>query len=289
MRVCLKCATRFDSSGWRCPSCGFAPSIVDGVPIFAPALANGNARDASYAYDQLYSAESRHFWFINRSRLIAWAIARYFPAVRSVFDIGCGTGGVVRALQAALPRVRLAAGDAHVSGLAFARQHAPHVSFVQVDIRQLPYDSEFDVIGVFDVLEHLDDDEQALRELHRATAAGGGLVVTVPQHRFLWSALDDYSRHRRRYDRQDLLAKIARAGYVVDRATSFMTLTLPAQVASRLRKRDIATLDAAAEMRLSPFVNRLLGIICAVERSAIAVGVSLPVGGSLLVVARKAA
>jgi len=288
MRLCLNCSMRFDSTGWTCPACGFAPAVVDGVPILAPTLADGNCEDAIYAYDEVFAAESQHFWFINRNELIAWAIARYFPAVRSLFDMGCGTGGVVKALRGALPSVRLAAGDAHVSGLAFARLQAPDVSFVQLDIRQLPYDAEFDVIGVFDVLEHLDDDEHALRELHRATAPGGGLVVTVPQHRFLWSALDDHSRHRRRYGRRELIAKIVRAGYTIERATSFMALTLPAQVASRLRQQDRATLDASAEMRSSPLLNRIFGGVCALERIAITAGLSFPIGGSLLVVARKA-
>jgi len=288
MRLCVNCSVKFDATGWTCPACGFAPSVVDGVPILAPALAGGNASDATYAYDEVFAAESQHFWFINRNELIAWAIARYFPEVRSFFDMGCGTGGLVKALHRALPSVHLAAGDAHVSGLAFARLQAPDVSFVQLDIRQLPYDGEFDVIGVFDVLEHLDDDELALRELHRAIAPRGGLIVTVPQHRFLWSALDDHSRHRRRYARRDLCEKLVSAGYTIERVTSFMTLTLPAQFASRLRQQDRATLDASAELRSNPVLNRLFGRMCAVERIAIAAGVSFPVGGSLLVVARKA-
>ena len=80
------------------------------------------------------------------------------------------------------------------------------------------------------------------------------MIVTVPQHQFLWSALDEYSHHRRRYGRQDLVDKIARAGYTVQRATSFMTLTLPAQVASRFRLQRIETLNPAAEMALNPIV-----------------------------------
>ncbi len=152
----------------------------------------------------------------------------------------------------------------------------PDVAFAQLDIRKLPYDREFDVVGAFDVLEHLDDDEQALREMHRATTVGGGLIVTVPQHRFLWSALDDYSHHRRRYTPPSRWsASIERAGYVVERATSFMTLTLPAQLASRVRKQNLATLDPAAEMRLNPVINGILGALCGVERAAIAAGVSL--------------
>jgi SAM-dependent methyltransferase len=287
MRMCLSCAATFEATGWSCPRCGYAPELVDGLPLFAPDLARGNPEDAAYGYDALYAAESRHFWFVNRSRLIAWAIARYFPGVRSLFDAGCGTGGVLRALRAALPHLRLSAGDAHVSGLAFARRQLPDVSFVQLDVRQMPFDGEFDLVGLFDVLEHLDDEMHVLREIHRATRPGGGLIVTVPQHRWLWSALDEYSHHRRRYSRGDLLTKIRRAGFTIDRVTSFMALTLPAQLAARLRKRRLATLDPGAELALGPAVNGVLGAICAVERTAIGAGLSLPVGGSLMVVARR--
>jgi SAM-dependent methyltransferase len=270
-----------------CAACGFAPSIVEGVPVLAPDLARGNPTDADYGYQDLHTAEGSHFWFTNRSQLIAWAARRYFPDARSFFDVGCGTGGVLDRLHSSLPDLRLAGADALLSGLAFARRLLPDVAFAQVDIRTLPYDREFDVVGAFDVLEHLDDDEQALREMYRSTTIGGGLIVTVPQHQFLWSALDDYSHHRRRYARRQLIGAIERAGYVVQRATSFMTLTLPAQLASRLRKQNLATLNPAQEMKLNPVLNGVLGALCRVERAAIAMGASLPAGGSLLVVARR--
>jgi SAM-dependent methyltransferase len=257
------------------------------VTILAPEIAQGNPADAEYGHEELHAAEDRHFWFTSRSRLIAWAIERYFPDVQSLFDAGCGTGGVLAALRARLPRVHFAAGDALLAGLAFARRRLPEIAFVQIDLRRLPYDREFDLIGMFDVLEHLDEDEQALREMFRSTRPGGGLIVTVPQHQFLWSALDEYSHHRRRYSRQELVDKISRAGYAIQRATSFMSVTLPLQFAARLRQQDVVTLDPAAEMRLKPAVNRVLRAMCSVERAAIALGVSFPAGGSLLLVARR--
>ena len=276
-----------NGDGWNCPACAFVPAVVDGVPILAPELARGNPEDADYGYDELHAAEASHFWFMNRSQLIAWSARRYFPDATSFFDVGCGTGGVLHALRTSMPGVRLAGADALLSGLAYARQQLPGLALTQIDIRRLPYDREFDVVGAFDVLEHLDDDQHALEEIYRSTTIGGGLIVTVPQHPFLWSALDDYSHHRRRYTRPQMIDAIERAGYVVERATSFMTLTLPAQLISRLRKQSLATLNPAAEMRLNPVVNAILGAVCRVERTAIAAGVSLPIGGSLLVVARR--
>ena len=112
MRRCLECAATFDGDGWQCPRCGFAPPIVDGLPLLAPEIAAGNPEDATYDYARVRAVEAEHFWFTGRSRLIAWAIERYFPAVRSMFDVGCGTGGVIAALNRdcrrfdSLPRTR---------------------------------------------------------------------------------------------------------------------------------------------------------------------------------------
>jgi len=268
-------------------NCGFAPSMIDGVPVLAPELAGGNPADAAYAYQDLRDAEERHFWFTSRHRLIAWAIRRYFPDARTFFDVGCGTGGVLAALRPILPRLRFSAGDALIAGLAFAKAQLPDVSFVQIDLRRLPFECEFDLFGAFDVLEHLDDDGLALREMFRSTKPGGGVILTVPQHQFLWSALDDYSHHRRRYRRRDLIDKVKGAGYHVLRATSFMTLTMPLQLLSRARQQNAATLDPAGEMRLNPAVNATLATMCAAERAAVRAGVSFPFGGSLLVVAGR--
>jgi SAM-dependent methyltransferase len=257
------------------------------LPVFAPDLAAGGAGDADYRLDALTQAEQRHFWFVSRFRLIAWAISRYFPSCRSLLDVGCGTGGVLAALQARLPGVRLEAADALTSALHYAAKRLPGVAFAQADIGRLPYDQEFDVIGAFDVIEHLDDDERALREMFRASAPGGGLVVTVPQHPFLWSAVDQFSHHRRRYTRRELQRKLIGAGFRIERMTSFTTLLLPALMAARLTERNPETFDPVAELRIGAATNALFRLLSDIEHAAIRAGLSFPAGGSLLAVARR--
>src|SRR5437867_279279 len=112
MRRCVSCETTLDVAGWNCPRCHFVPAVVDGVPVLAPELARGNPTDANYGYDELHAAEDHHFWFTNRSQLISWATRRHFSGVTSLFDVGCGTGGVLAALRAAFPAVRFAGADA---------------------------------------------------------------------------------------------------------------------------------------------------------------------------------
>jgi SAM-dependent methyltransferase len=286
MRVCQQCDGRFDSEGWRCPACGFVPAALNGIPVLAPALAAANASDAAYLHDDLAAAEARHFWFDARNRLIIAALARYFPAARAFLDLGCGTGGVLTAIDRERRDLALCAGDALLAGLERAKRRVPRASFVQLDVRRLPYDREFDVIGIFDVLEHLDDDEAVLREVRRATKPGGGVIITVPQHPSLWSAVDEFSRHRRRYTRAGLLETVRRAGFDVERVTSFMTFILPVLLLSRFGKRDRATLDPVAELNIARAPNAVLRELCRLEAATIAAGWSWPVGGSLLVVAR---
>ena len=89
------------------------------------------------------------------------------------------------------------------------------------------YAAEFDAIGAFDVLEHIVDDEMVLRETNKALKSGGGLLLTVPQHQFLWSAADESARHVRRYSSRDLREKVERAGFKVIRMTSFVSFCYP--------------------------------------------------------------
>jgi SAM-dependent methyltransferase len=287
VKLCLSCDRSFTGESWRCPVCGWQPT--NGAFLeFAPG-ADAAAGFEERGFEHLPDIEGESFWFRSRTRLIAWALRRYLPEARSLLEVGCGTGFVLAGLRRELPAVELAGAELSQAGLAAARRRLPELPLYQMDARSIPFDREFDVVAAFDVLEHVDEDEVALREMVRATAVGGGLIITVPQHPSLWSAVDEYSRHRRRYTRQDLLSKLGRAGATVVRATSFVTLLLPAMAASRLRQRRLASLDPLAEFRHARGVDRMLERVMTLELSLIAHGVPLPIGGSLLVVARRGA
>jgi ubiquinone/menaquinone biosynthesis C-methylase UbiE len=287
LRICPQCGSDRVSEQWRCSQCGYAPREEDGIPLLAPNLARGTGVDADYRHHELTEAEARHFWFVARSKLIVWAVRRYFPGAATLLDVGCGSGGVAAALGRALPAVRIVAGDVLISGLQIAKSRTPGQEFIQLDVSAIPYDAAFSVVGAFDVLEHLDDDEAVLREMWRAAVPGGGIILTVPQHRWLWSAVDDFSQHRRRYSRGELRDKVERAGFRVERVTSFMTFVLPLIAASRLAKNDVAMLDPVGELNIGTLANRALQAVCASEAALLDWGLSFPIGGSLLLVARR--
>ncbi|HEX3692607.1 MAG TPA: class I SAM-dependent methyltransferase [Solirubrobacteraceae bacterium] len=233
--------------------------------------------------------EHGSFWFRARSRLIAWALQRYFPRARSLLEIGCGTGFVLESVHRAVPQLWLVGADLHSQGLKHASARLPELDFLQLDARRIPYEREFDVIGAFDVLEHIAEDRRVLQEMHAAVKPGGGILLTVPQHPWLWSAIDEYGEHKRRYRRTDLIAKISAAGFEIQRITSFVTLLLPAMAAMRLRARlRHAPLDPTRELAISRRLTAALERVMDVERSIVVRGADLPAGGSLLVVANRA-
>jgi SAM-dependent methyltransferase len=228
--------------------------------------------------------EAGSFWFRSRNKLILWALKKHFPYVRSYLEGGCGTGYVLSAVEKAFPLWRIAGLDPFVEGLRVARKRTERAELFRADLRNLPWDDEFDLVGVFDVLEHLEDDQQALSSLRRALRPGGGILVTVPQHPRLWNSTDDMARHVRRYRRGELEKKMESAGFRVVYSTAFIFILLPFMVWSR---RGQTSGRAKLELGLPAFLDRILEIVLWVERLLIFCGFRFPVGGSRLVVGRR--
>lgn len=287
MKLCLRCTTPFSGVGWRCPACGERPAIKNGFPSFAPELAaNEGFRDDLFT--ELARLEEKNFWFSARNRLIQWALGRYFLDARNFLEVGCGTGFVLAGVGSGLPQLKLFGSEISSAGLVHAARRVAGAELFQMDAREIPFRDEFDVIGSFDVLEHIHEDEAVLREMYCAVRPGGGLVLTVPQHAFLWSQADAYACHVRRYAARDLMAKVQAAGFQVERMTSFVSLLLPLMMASRARQPVAKECcDPLAELKMGGMMNAMLEKVMDVERFAIGAGLNLPAGGSLLLVARK--
>ena len=290
MRVCLACgSTRIDEA-WTCGDCGHRPATLDGYPAFAPDLAAENAGFRSEFFDELAALEARSWWFRARNDLIAWAATRFAPECDRFLEIGCGTGFVLGGIHAALPSAELWGSEIFSAGLAIAAERVPSARFIQMDARTIPFRDEFDVIGAFDVIEHIEEDEAVLREVNEALRPGGTLLLTVPQHPALWSPQDVHAGHVRRYTAAGLRRKVEAAGFEIVRAASFVSLLLPMMFASRLRMRGATNdpdFDAIDTLRQPRAVNVALEAVMTVERSLIRRGLSFPAGGSLLMVARK--
>jgi SAM-dependent methyltransferase len=277
--------------------------VIDTPPSPLPAHPTVPASatyDADF-YAPLFAAEDRHFWFRARNRAIA-ALARQItgalaPGYR-VLEVGCGNGNVLAALREAAPRGTVVGLDLYIEGLRHARRRTS-CPLVQGDVDAVPFRARFDLIGLFDVIEHLPDDRGLLRGLHRLLKPGGRLLITVPAHRSLWSYFDEVAHHRRRYETDELAATLVTAGYEIEYCTQYMMAMFPLvwlrRLTStlRLRPSDPETERRQREMALReltivPVVNRLLDFLLSQEARLLSRRKRLPIGASLVAIARQA-
>jgi SAM-dependent methyltransferase len=229
--------------------------------------------------------EENHWWFVARREILETVISKLpLPAVAKILDAGCGTGGNLYMLSryGSVYGVEM---DGTARDFATARQIGTIASGSLPD--NLPFtEKSFDLVVIFDVLEHLDDDVESLRTLRSQLKPGGFLLVTVPAYRFLWSRHDEIHHHRRRYTARELRKTIENTGYNISKLTYFNMWLLPFMIASRIAQK--LTSGSVAEGREvpGPLVNRVMRCIFASERLLLG-SVSLPAGGSLLALARN--
>ena len=264
--------------------------IIDGFEAWAPELAKSGSGKFfdNYHFKKLASLEDTNFWFNARNELILWSLNQYFVTPAKYAEIGCGTGYVLRAIELAYPETEIVGTELFVEGLKFAAQRCKRAKLVQLDARAIPYRNQFDVVGIFDVLEHIEDDEAVLTQIEKSLVYGGGTVlITVPQHQWLWSSVDEAACHVRRYSAKELAKKVEAAGFEIVRSTSFVSLLLPMMVAARFVSRHKPAADAEAELSINKHLNWLFRKIMAVEFHLIKLGVNFKFGGSRLLIVRK--
>lgn len=291
MKQCPECKACFEGESWLCPHCGQEPMMRDGFPVFAPDLASGSEGYPVNGHRDLARTESTSFWFQGRSALLQYVLERYFPEAVNILEIGCGTGFVLAAFARSKPERRVTGAEMYTEALKYARANVPDARLIQMDARSIPFVDEFDVVGLFDVLEHVDDDTRVIREAHKCLKSGGGMIITVPQHPWLWSPHDEAACHHRRYAWPDLKEKVEQAGFTIRRHTSFVSLLLPLMFLSRLRLRlkseNPHREQVLQEMQFSRTTNAILGAVLNMEIGFLKRGLSFPAGGSLLCVAKK--
>ncbi len=239
-------------------------------------------------FAQLADLEAGSFWFKGRNKLIVWALRKYFPSATDFLEIGCGTGFVLAELARTIPQLKLSGSELFPEGLEFASKRVPNANLFQLDATCIPFETAFDVIGAFDVLEHIQNDSQVLCEMFKSVRPGGGIVITVPQHMFLWSQSDTQAHHCRRYNLAELKSKVEQAGFKILTHTSFVSLLLPLMVASRYRQRLFpGEYNFMSELRIRGFTGWMLERLLELELTLIKRGLLFSSGGSLLMVAQR--
>ena len=290
MKLCIECRAAFDSEDWHCPACGFVPEMVGDWPTFRSDLVGTGPKEfGNPIYERMMAFEERSFYTRARLRLIRWAIEKFFPGLTNFYDFGAGTGFVIECVRAMKPDLDLYASDLSFDALSWVDSRlGGNVTLFHTDADHIPYFEHFDVVGAFDVIEHIDDDVAALGALYRAIKPGGGILITVPRHMIMWSPLDDEAGHKRRYCGNELARKVGEAGFQVIWDSCFMaTLFLPQLLSRRLLTRFAGRQSFESENMLPTPINGLLEGVLSIELALLRLGLRFPFGGTQIVAARK--
>ena len=235
---------------------------------------------------QTHRAEDRHWWYRGRRTVIERVLdgLALAPGAR-ILDAGCGSGRnmVELSRRGTVTGVELSAASAQL-----ARERGCG-EVIEGSVLEMPFeDAGFELAVSLDVVEHLEDDFAALRELRRVVAPGGVLLVTVPAYQWLWSGHDIINHHHRRYTRRSLQRVAEQAGWRQQRTTYFNSLLLPVAILLRVLDRiGTRTTESSLDLWVPPEpLNRLLERPLALEAATIARGGRIPAGLSLLSVFR---
>jgi SAM-dependent methyltransferase len=235
---------------------------------------------------QTHRAEDRHWWYRGRRTVLEKTIdsLELRPAAR-ILDAGCGSG---RNMVDLARRGSVTGVELSETSVRLARERGVG-DVVLGSVLEMPFtDASFDLAVCLDVIEHLEDDAAALRELRRVVAPGGWLLVTVPAYQWLWSGHDEINHHHRRYTDGSLRRAAEQAGWTEVRSTHFNALLLPAAILLRVLERFKANATASSlDLWVPPMaLNWLLERPLLLEASLIGRGGRIPAGLSLLAVFR---
>jgi SAM-dependent methyltransferase len=240
----------------------------------------------SDSFRLLAAEEAKHWWFRARNRVLLWALKNKIGNFNNFLEIGCGTAFVLEGVRNSYPNADLYGSEYFEEGLIHAKERIPSATFVKLDATAMSDEARYDVIGAFDVIEHIEQDQLVLDNLARALKQGGSLIISVPQHRWLWSHVDEFACHVRRYTRTELIQKVKAAGLEVKYTTSFVSLLVPLMWLSRAKPQD-GEYDPMTEYKIPRWLNKILELVMSLELILLKTGIRLPVGGSLLMVATK--
>ncbi len=236
-------------------------------------------------YIRMARQEKDHWWFTARRYILKKAISRYSPEgdALDILEAGCGTGGNLQLLNA----------FGNVCGFELDEAACAMAARTGVKVLQgklpddVPFENgSFDIIALFDVLEHVEEDRESMLRLFKLLKPGGRLFITVPALPFLWSRHDIRHHHFRRYTKSTLKGVIEEGGFRIVRLSHYNFLLSPIVVGTRLYRK-LANNQHSDDEKMPPaWLNHILFKIFSSEGSLL-MTMDLPIGVSLIAIAER--
>ena len=241
-----------------------------------------------HTYAIMDEVEGSHWWFVGRRAILESFLKSISEKIRNpqsairILDVGCGTGANLEMLS----QFGTAEGvDVSDDALEFCRQKGLNAQKGLAET--LPFaDETFDLTTALDVVEHLDDDIAGLREMYRVTKKGGYSLIFVPAFMWLWGVQDDISNHRIRYTKRQIVERLEKAGYAIERAT-YANWTFFAPILTGRTLMKLAGIKPVSENNVNvSALNGVFGKLFGAERFWLK-NFNFPFGVSIVIVAKK--
>lgn len=233
----------------------------------------------------MYELEEKHWWFVGRRRVLCDSIKRKVGKTEKILDIGCGTG--INAKWLGELGKEVYGVEISDEAIEFAEKRTPNLKVIQGEFPNIEINDRFDLITLFDVLEHFEDDSDALKKIGALLNPGGYAVFSVPAFSFLWSEHDELAHHKRRYTARELREKLVQAGFYPVKITYFNTFLFLPILLFRFMRKTFGLRGGKTDFFMAPApINQVLAQLFGAERFLFRF-VDFPFGVSLLAIAKK--
>lgn len=239
------------------------------------------------AYVEMDLLEANHWWFVGRRAIIRNEISKLnLKNNSSILEVGAGTGGNLQLLSEFGNVVAI-----EMNEFAIELAKAKKPDNVQYRLGKFPenpnlvQNEKFDLICMFDVIEHIASATESLRILSGCLKENGKILLTVPSYNWLWSAHDDFNHHVKRYERRSFKNLIRESGLIIDRISHFNFILFPVAILDRLRIRLLERRTYSGMKLPNKLLNIILIHIFSFERKVLNF-TDLPYGLSLLAVVK---